>query len=180
MIPNVCCLFLAFMVVFRKGKRFSVAWGEGKENLLISPSHAHTRAPKKGLKKNTRQRVDPGSSCMRRLLLVYRATSANMKGAFQIIIFTVFPRWGFAVWRSNMSSHLVIPTLPYLVITYSSPTIFIQLKGATFIKFLAFPMRRLFENHIFLNHWQQLLKISINHLLILCKTERCLKFSIAP
>ena len=33
-----------------------------------------------------------------------------------------------------MSSHLVIPTLLYLVITYLSPTIFIHLKGVTFIE----------------------------------------------
>ena len=72
-----------------------------------------------------------------------------MKEDPQIIIFKAFPLWRFAVRRSNMSSHQVIPTLSYLVITYSSPTIFIQLKSATFIKFLVFPMRRLFENHIF-------------------------------
>ena len=54
---------------------------------------------------------------------------------------------------------MVIPTLSYLVITYSSPTIFIQLKkGATFIKFLAFPMRRLFENHIFFKSLTTIIK----------------------
>ena len=85
-----------------------------------------------------------------------------MKGNSQIIMFKAFSLWRFAVRRSNISSHLVIPTLSCLVITYSSPTIFIQLKGATFIKFLAFPMRRIFEDHIFFK--SQPLKIAINHL----------------
>ena len=82
-----------------------------------------------------------------------------MKGDYQIIIFKAFPLWGFALRRSNMSSHLAIPTLLYLVITYSSPTIFIQLKGPTFIKFLAFSMGRLFENHIFFKSLTMIIKI---------------------
>ena len=47
MIPNVCCLFFGPHGRLSKGKEIfdSVAWGEGKENLLISPSHARTRAP---------------------------------------------------------------------------------------------------------------------------------------
>ena len=39
----------------------------------------------------------------------------------------------------------VICLVTYLLITYN----FCSIKGATFIKFLAFLMRRLFENHIF-------------------------------
>ena len=73
-------------------------------------------------KNSTVAGVEPRSSRMQRLLLVYCATSANMKGECQIIIFKTFPLWRFAFRRSNMSRHLVIPT------------IFIQLKGATFIK----------------------------------------------
>ena len=47
MIPNVCCLFFGPHGSLSKGKEIfdSVAWEEGKENLLISPSHARTRAP---------------------------------------------------------------------------------------------------------------------------------------
>ena len=47
MIPNVCCLFFGLHGSLSKGKEIfdSVAWEEGKENLLISPSHARTRAP---------------------------------------------------------------------------------------------------------------------------------------
>ena len=48
MIPNVCCLFFGLHGSLSKGKEIfdSVAWEEGKENLLISHSHARTRAPK--------------------------------------------------------------------------------------------------------------------------------------
>ena len=52
--------------------------------------------------------------------------------------------------------HLVIPTLSYLVIT--SVIITYSLKGATFIKFLEFPMRRLFENHIFFKSLTTIIK----------------------
>ena len=67
-----------------------------------------------------------------------------------------FSLWNFAVRRdhTNMSSHLFISTLSYLVITYS----FIQFKGATFIKFLALPMWRLFENHIFFKSLKIMIK----------------------
>ena len=47
MIPNVCCLFFGPHGSLSKEKEIfdSVAWEEGKENLLISASHARTRAP---------------------------------------------------------------------------------------------------------------------------------------
>ena len=81
-----------------------------------------TKRPKKG-EKNSRPGVEPWTSCMGSLLLLYCATPHH----------------------TNMSSHLVIPT------------VFIQFESAKLLNFyrvlsswfLAFRMQRLFENHIF-------------------------------
>ena len=50
--------------------------------------------------------------------------------------------------------------------------VFIQLNAAAFVKFLAFPMQRLFEGGVYfeitflINHWQQLLEIFCKHYVI--------------
>ena len=50
--------------------------------------------------------------------------------------------------------------------------VLIQLNAAAFVKFLAFPMQRLFERDVYfeitfiINHWQQLLEIFCKHYVI--------------
>ena len=81
------------------------------------------KTAQKRRKKNPPPRVEPRTSCMRSLLLLYCATSH----------------------RTNKESQLVIPTVSSLVITYS----FHPVWKREIIKFLGFPMQCLFENHIF-------------------------------
>ena len=55
---------------------------------------------------------------------------------------------------------------------YAHLHVFIQLNAAAFVKYLAFPMQRLFEGSVYfeitflINQWQQLLEIFCKHYVI--------------